>query len=135
MGIIHTAKRNIKDELFKKMRAEREFELGRQLTTAELNPIKSEAERQAKEMNLNQVCLCFQAYVKNEATNLWSKLGDPVYSITVNNLKSALYGGLKITRMSCFTSEAKGGQEIFMFVEKLCKSKLHRSHLVNMTHL
>jgi Rel homology DNA-binding domain len=123
MGIIHTAKRHIKGELLKKIRTEREFELNRPLTSAEGAQIEREADKQAKEMNLNQVCLCFQAFIKHEADNVWVKICDPVYSNVVNNLKSALYGGLRITRMSTYTSEAKGGQEIFMFVEKVCKSE------------
>lgn len=125
MGIIHTAKRNIEDVLVEKMSAEREFETRRPISANELTAIKNEAKKQAKDMNLNQACLCFQAYFKNEADNTWVKIGEPAFSNIVNNLKSALYGGLRITRMSTFTSEAKGGQEVFMFVEKLCKSELN----------
>lgn len=105
------------------MRAEREFEGNRALTDAELSAIERDAEKQSKEMNLNQVCLGFQAFIKNEAENKWFKLGDPVYSTVVNNMKSALTGELKIIRMSTRTSPASGGQEIFMFVEKVCKSE------------
>lgn len=126
MGIIHTAKRHIKEELCKKIRAEREFDENRQLSTAELTAIHRDAEKQAKEMNLNQVCLCFQAYVRHEADNSWVKICDPIYSKTVNNMKSALTGELRITRMSTYTSLVTGGQEVFMFVEKVCKSKSNK---------
>lgn len=122
MGIIHTAKRHIKDALYKKLRAEHEFSENRKLTTADLAAIQRDAEKQSKEMNLNQVCLCFQAYIRNEVDNMWIKICDPVYSNVVNNLKSALFGELRITRMSTYTSQASGGQEVFMFVEKVCKS-------------
>lgn len=123
MGIIHTAKRHIKAELSVKMRLEKEFELNRQLTLAEISAIEKEAGKQSKEMNLNQACLCFQAFIKNEVDNNWVRICDPIYSNVVNNLKSAPYGLLKISRMSTCNSPAKGGQEVFMFVEKVCKSK------------
>ena len=73
-------------------------------------------------MNLNQVCLCFQAYYRNEADNRWEKICEPVYSNTINNMKSALTGELRITRMSSMASLAAGGEEIYLFVEKVCKS-------------
>lgn len=123
LGIIHTAKKQIKAELFRKIRAEREFEKSDVLTQAELDTIKREIETQSKEMNLNQVCLCFQAFIRDDARNVWVKICDPVYSTVINNMKSALTGELRITRMSTFTSPASGGQEVFMFVEKVCKSK------------
>lgn len=123
MGIIHTAKRYIKDELCKKIRAETEFEENRQISVSESAAIQREAEKLSKEMNLNQVCLCFQAYIKNEVDHNWLKICEPVYSKIVNNMKSALTGELRITRMSTYTSQVSGGQEVFMFVEKVCKSK------------
>lgn len=123
MGIIHTAKKHIKTELSMKMRLEKEFELSRPVTLAEVAAIEKEAGKQAKDMNLNQACLCFQAFIKNEADNAWVRICDPVYSNVVNNLKSAPFGLLKIARMSTCNSPAKGGQEVFMFVEKVCKSE------------
>lgn len=123
MGIIHTAKRHIKEELYKKIRKELKFSQNRELTTAELTAIQRDAEKQSKVMNLNQVCLCFQAYIKNEIDNVWIKICEPVFSNVINNLKSALFGELRITRMSTYTSQASGGQEVFMFVEKVCKSE------------
>lgn len=112
------------EELFKKIRDEKSFEANRELTSPELTAIERDAEKLSKEMNLNQVCLCFQAFIKNEeANNCWVKICEPIYSNVVNNMKSALTGELRIVRMSTCTSPADGGQEIFMFVEKVCKSK------------
>lgn len=139
MGIIHTAKRHIKDELYNKICAELEFSENRKPTAAELATIQRNAEKQSKEMNLNQVCLCFQAYIRNEIDNMWIKICDPVYSNVVNNLKSALFGELRITRMSTYTSQASGGQEVFMFVEKVCKSEfeyfMRDNHFLTLTYL
>lgn len=123
MGIIHTAKKNIKEELFRKMRQERDFESKRPLTPNEITAIQREAEKQSKEMNLNQVCLCFKAFLKNEVENTMERICEPVYSSVINNMKSALTGELRITRMSKYTSPVTGGEEIFIFVEKVCKSE------------
>lgn len=73
MGIIHTAKKFIKDELYKKMRREKEFEEGRTLSDHESSLILRDAEKQSKEMNLNQVCLCFQAYMRDDMSSSWIK--------------------------------------------------------------
>lgn len=122
MGIIHTKKPKIKEELVRKITAEISFENG-SLSPGELSRIEETAERQSKEMNLNQVCLCFQAYIQNEMEGKWIKICEPVYSNVVNNMKSALVGELRISRMSSYISPASGNQEIFMFVEKVCKSE------------
>lgn len=106
----------------KKICAERLWEFGRELTNAEMTSISRDAEKQSKEMNLNQVCLCFQAFIRNEADNKWVKLCEPVFSNVINNMKSALTGELRITRMSTYASPIEGKQEVFMFVEKVCKS-------------
>lgn len=124
MGIIHTAKKNIKEELFRKMREELDIEVKRNLTPNEIAAFQRDAEKQSKEMNLNQVCLCFQAFVKNEVDNSMVKICEPIYSRVINNMKSALTGELRITRMSKDWSSVAGGEEIFMFVEKVCKSEL-----------
>lgn len=122
MGIIHTKKPKIKEELVRKITAERKFENG-SVSPGELARIEEKAESQSKEMNLNQVCLCFQAYIQNPMEDKWVKICEPVYSNVVNNMKSALVGELRISRMSSYVSPASGNQEIFMFVEKVCKSK------------
>jgi len=124
MGIIHTAKRNIKEELFEKIKAEREFEANRRLSVDEIAEIKRDAATYSKSMNLNEVCLCFRAYIRNDIDNTWIRICEPVYSNIIKNMKSALTGELRICRMSTMTSTVAGGQEVFMFVEKVCKSEL-----------
>ena len=122
MGIIHTKKPKIKDELIRKLSEEKLFEIG-SVSPSDLSKIEEKAENQSKEMNLNQVCLCFQAFIHNEMEGRWIKICESVYSNVINNMKSALVGELRICRMSSYTSPAAGKQEIFMFVEKVCKSK------------
>lgn len=108
---------HIEEELVKKWESEAKWNL----IQFDGEKIRRKASEQAKEMNLNQVCLCFQALARDER-GFWMRICDPVFSNTINNVKSALVGELKICRMSTFTSSCTGGQEVFLFVEKVCKS-------------
>uniref|UniRef100_A0A2M4AE14 Putative ipt domain of the transcription factor nfkappab n=1 Tax=Anopheles triannulatus TaxID=58253 RepID=A0A2M4AE14_9DIPT len=124
MGIIHTAKKFIGEELYKKLRKHRLTELNREPTQREEELMLKEANAMARTMNLNQVCLCFQAYRVELATGQWVPLCEPVYTNAINNMKSALTGELKICRLSATVGSADGGEEVFMFVEKVCKNNI-----------
>lgn len=85
MGIIHTAKKYIADELYRKLKAQ-EQSRGVELSYRQEMQLKEKAERESKSMNLNQVCLCFQAMVENpNGTGLYP-ICEPVYSRCINNL-------------------------------------------------
>lgn len=121
MGIIHTAKKYINEELIKKRILEKQVEYGRGLSTREESKIKLLADQEARTMNLNQVCLCFQAYrVEN---NKWIKLCE-TFSNPINNMKSALTGELKICRLSSAVSSAAGGEDLIILVEKVGKKNI-----------
>uniref|UniRef100_A0AAG5DBR2 RHD domain-containing protein n=1 Tax=Anopheles atroparvus TaxID=41427 RepID=A0AAG5DBR2_ANOAO len=124
MGIIHTAKKFIGEELYKKLRKHRQTRENREPTEREEKQMQDEAAQMARTMNLNQVCLCFQAFEVDPASNRWKPLGEPVYSNPINNMKSALTGELKICRLSTAVSSVDGGEEVFMFVEKVCKNNI-----------
>uniref|UniRef100_A0A182LVB2 RHD domain-containing protein n=2 Tax=Anopheles culicifacies TaxID=139723 RepID=A0A182LVB2_9DIPT len=124
MGIIHTAKKFIADELYKKLRKHRLCDLNREPTEREEQQMQKDAAAMARTMNLNQVCLCFQAYRVEPGTGRWVPLCEPVYSNPINNMKSALTGELKICRLSTTVSGVDGGEEVFMFVEKVCKNNI-----------
>lgn len=145
MGIIHTARKFIEDELFAKFLARMEFE---RTQAIDKDALKCWAKREATEMNLNQVCLCFEAFEQNG--NDWIRITDPIYSKPINNMsrysycpkvvkvsdksglknysislliaESALTGELKISRLSIGVGSPAGGEELFMFVEKVGKS-------------
>ncbi|XP_015123850.1 nuclear factor NF-kappa-B p100 subunit isoform X2 [Diachasma alloeum] len=129
MGIIHTAKKHIKDELMKKMKAEKLEEIRRKdptrksLSVREDTAIRMEAESAQKWMDLNSVALCFQAFVRNEHGVMEPK-SQPVYSNTINNLKSALTGELKICRIDKYASSCAGNEEVFLLVEKVGKKNI-----------
>jgi nuclear factor NF-kappa-B p105 subunit len=128
MGIIHTAKKNLIPELVKKKTHLKKEEIARlegkrrELTQKEEVEIKGLAEAESKSINLNVVCLRFDAFYKSNGVLL--PICPPVYSHTINNLKSALTGELKIVRMDHCTSPAKGGREIFMLVERVTKKNI-----------
>ncbi|XP_018365630.1 PREDICTED: nuclear factor NF-kappa-B p100 subunit isoform X2 [Trachymyrmex cornetzi] len=128
MGIIHTARRHIKDEIVRKLREEALEERKRSNINATLNlrddaQIKSDAEQYQKTINLNSVCLSFQGFIKDQH-NIMRPITVPVYSNPVNNLKSALTGELKICRIDKYTSSCEGGEEVFILVEKVSKKNI-----------
>ncbi|XP_035725078.1 nuclear factor NF-kappa-B p100 subunit-like isoform X2 [Vespa mandarinia] len=128
LGIIHTAKKHIKDELVRKLQFELLEERKRKNINATLSirdevQIKADADIKQKSINLNSVSLCFQAFIKG-SNNIMNPLTEPVYSNPINNLKSALTGELKICRIDKFTSSCEGGEEVFILVEKVGKKNI-----------
>jgi Rel homology dimerisation domain/Rel homology DNA-binding domain len=123
LGIIQAKKGSeMREVLTKKLKAEKEFEESRKLSEEEVSLIASQTDALTKKVNINQVCLGFTAFYLDEATGAWNKLCDTVYSNVINNQKNAKHGDLKICRISTVASEAKGGQEVFMFVSKVDKN-------------
>ncbi|BFF89450.1 nuclear factor NF-kappa-B p110 subunit [Drosophila madeirensis] len=124
MGIIHTAKKYIFDELFKKKQDRLVFEMKRrELSTKEVQKLHQETEREAKDMNLNQVRLCFEAY-KIEDNGNWVPIATPVFSNAINNRKSAQTGELRIVRLSKPTGSVLGNDELILLVEKVSKKNI-----------
>lgn len=145
MGIIHTAKKYIVDELMEKLIDRQNFLQNRPCTDLERAKLKFQAESEARTMNLNQVCLCFEAY--KLVGNMYEAICEPVLSAPINNMsriffiisyipfenvsnifvcgsaESALTGELKITRLSTTISDAAGNSDLFLFVEKVGKSE------------
>ncbi|XP_071645479.1 nuclear factor NF-kappa-B p110 subunit isoform X1 [Temnothorax longispinosus] len=128
MGIIHTARRHIKDEILRKLREEVLEERKRSNINATLSlrddaQIRADVEQYQKVINLNSVALCFQGFIK-DVHNIMRPITAPVYSNPINNLKSALTGELKICRIDKFTSSCEGGEEVFILVEKVSKKNI-----------
>ncbi|XP_076162252.1 nuclear factor NF-kappa-B family member relish isoform X2 [Ptiloglossa arizonensis] len=128
MGIIHTAKKHVRDELIRKMRMEaletkKWDNINATLNVREEAQIKADAEYFQKCVNLNSVALCFRAFILDEH-DIMRPITEPVYSHTINNLKSALTGELKICRIDKYTSSVEGGEEVFILVEKVGKKNI-----------
>ncbi|GAB0099885.1 Nuclear factor NF-kappa-B p110 subunit [Sergentomyia squamirostris] len=123
MGIIHTAKKNIAEELFRKLKTVQEAKQGDTLSYRDEEKLRKIASQEEKNMNLNQVCLHFQCFVRDSSGHL-VELCKPILSTAINNMKSALTGELKIARMSCAAGSAEGGDDLFLFVEKVNKKNI-----------
>lgn len=89
MGIIHTAKRYIANELFDKLVAQTEFKCARELRSDEKDALLSKATKEAPDMNLNQVSLCFEAFKR--INGAWSCLCSPVFSNPINNMSKSIH--------------------------------------------
>nr|CAH7720625.1 unnamed protein product [Callosobruchus chinensis] len=128
MGIIHTAKKNIVGELVKKKsklwKETIAYNEGKErpLNSEEEKEIERLAIAESTSINLNTVCLRFDAFVKRNG--ILFPICDPIYSQGINNLKSAETGDLKIVRLDKIVSPAKGGEEVFIFVERVKKNNI-----------
>ncbi|KAJ8667558.1 hypothetical protein QAD02_009221 [Eretmocerus hayati] len=129
MGIIHTAKKHIRDEILRKRKIEilEDKKANRvrnpRLSVPEEVQMNSEAEKAQKWMNLNVVALCFQGFSYGD-NNILYPITDKVYSRPINNLKSALTGELKITRIDKLSSPVEGNEEVWILVEKVGKKNI-----------
>ncbi|XP_011495644.1 PREDICTED: nuclear factor NF-kappa-B p110 subunit [Ceratosolen solmsi marchali] len=129
MGIIHTAKKHVRDEIVRRKRIEllgekEKVQFGNAtISTREDIQIKLEAERIQMRMNLNTVALCFQGFFYGE-NNVLHPFTEKVYSHPINNLKSALTGDLKICRIDKQSCSCEGNEEVFLLVEKVGKKNI-----------
>lgn len=138
MGIIHTPKKIIKDELYRKFMTHNCYQ------NMDETKLRNFIKNESSAMNLNQVCLCFEAYER--CGDNFEAICQPVYSLPINNMskfdmfktkyiklcmriyifitpaESALTGELKINRLSAISGDPAGNEEVFMFVEKVGKS-------------
>jgi hypothetical protein len=51
--------------------------------------VRTEAEAEAKRMNLNSVCLCFEAFVRENG--VLKPICEPVYSKPINNMSEFFF--------------------------------------------
>ncbi|KPJ18966.1 Nuclear factor NF-kappa-B p110 subunit [Papilio machaon] len=116
MGIIHTAKKDVANLLYKK------YESKGKNTQDESssNMLRLHCENIAKNINLNIVRLKFSAHDYNTDEEICS----PVYSEPIHNMKSAATNDLKIRRMSRCIGRPKGGDDVILLVEKVNKKNI-----------
>lgn len=94
MGIIHTAKKYIVDELHEKLmeRHQMVHDRDRELTELEHERLRLRAKDESSQMNLNQVCLCFEAFrlvPQPDGGQRFEPLCEPVYSRSINNMSKS----------------------------------------------
>ncbi|CAH2105464.1 unnamed protein product [Euphydryas editha] len=114
MGIIHTAKKDVPAMLYKKYASEEPN------TPYNENKLRVQCENEAKKINLNIVRLKFSAH--DLLTD--KEICPPVFSEPIHNLKSAATNDLKICRISRCYGRPKGGDDVFIFVEKVNKKNI-----------
>ncbi|XP_072939833.1 uncharacterized protein Rel [Epargyreus clarus] len=112
MGIIHTAKKDVATLLFKKYTA--------QGVTMDDKDLRLHCENITRNINLNIVRLKFSAH--DLATD--AEICPPVFSEPIHNMKSAATNDLKICRISRISGGPRGGDDVFVLVEKVNKKNI-----------
>ncbi|XP_064071534.1 nuclear factor NF-kappa-B p110 subunit isoform X1 [Vanessa tameamea] len=115
MGIIHTAKKDVPAMLYKKYASEATPD-----TPYNENKLRVLCENEAKNINLNIVRLKFSAH--DLLTD--KEICPPVFSEPIHNMKSAATNDLKICRISRCYGRPEGGDDVFIFVEKVNKKNI-----------
>ncbi|KAK3915149.1 Nuclear factor NF-kappa-B p110 subunit [Frankliniella fusca] len=134
LGIVHMAKKNLTKELMRKKEIifmERFKKDAPQIEEARLKrafkeylpELEKEAKKEAETMDANKLRLYFEAFVRGPHGEI-NYLCKGVFSDTIQNMKSAETGGLKICRIDKCAGSCTGGDEIFILVEKVCKKNV-----------
>ena len=135
LGIIHTSRRYIDETIFNRIKkvfleqkGAREGNPYPSLTDANEMELKSDAAKFGKDITdpahnkLNTVVLGFEAF-KVEA-GIYYPLCNMAFTNSINNLKNPSTGDLKICRISAFAGSVAGGDEIFIFIERVKKGDI-----------
>jgi len=132
LGIIHTSRKYIDETLFNRIKKVFLEQKGAQmnsnnpqLTDAEELQLKSDAASMGKKVTdkLNTVVLGFEAFRVDHG--IYRPLCSMAFSNPINNLKNPSTGELKICRISAFAGSVNGGDEIFIFIERVKKGDIH----------
>eukprot|EP00092_Neocalanus_flemingeri_P044045 GFUD01048705.1.p1 GENE.GFUD01048705.1~~GFUD01048705.1.p1 ORF type:complete len:778 (-),score=189.68 GFUD01048705.1:74-2407(-) len=132
LGIIHTSRKYIDETLFNRIKKVFLEQKGAQvnipnpqLTDAEELQLKSDAAAMGKKVTdkLNTVVLGFEAFRVDQG--IYRPLCSMAFSNPINNLKNPSTGELKICRISAFAGSVNGGEEIFIFIERVKKGDIH----------
>ena len=94
------------------------------LTKVEEINLKEDAKRMSREMTnkMNNVILGFEVFTV--VGGVYYPLCDMVFSQAIKNLKNPTTGDLKITRMSTGSGSVLGGDEVFIFTERVIKGNI-----------
>jgi nuclear factor NF-kappa-B p105 subunit len=84
MGIIHTVQKHSAEELLRKKIDEYEYGMSVKASEDVVRQFRTEANKEAKSINLNQVALCFKAYSTDDGGR--REICPPVFSTPINNM-------------------------------------------------
>lgn len=95
-----------------------------EITKGEEITLKDSAKKMAKEMpeKMNTVLLGFQPFY--HVNGIYYPLCDITFSQPIRNLKNPTTGDLRITRMSVGAGSVQGGDEVFIFTERVIKGNI-----------
>lgn len=124
MYVVRIKQKRIKQVLFQKLCHEKTEELGRQLQVEEESEINEEAEDQSKAIDLNRVCLCFQAFIKDDVESKLVSICEPVYSNVITSMiKRNHKRELKIISMEPKRGTTNGGTAVIILVKPIDDGK------------
>ena len=131
LGIIHTSRRFIDETIFNRIqkvfleqKGAKDTNPSPWLTDAEELMLKQDAAKMGKEITdkLNTVVLGFEAF--RVEGGIYYPLCSMAFTNPINNLKNPSTGDLKICRISAFSGIVTGGDEIFIFIERVKKGDI-----------
>lgn len=112
ISVVHEKKSKIEENIFQKLETAKMNKKGQELSADEFSLLKLEAEEQARDIDLNKACLCFEAFVENEIDKTLVQICEPVYSNTIRNtFKRAFKEDLVIKHMTPCQDSAMGGSK------------------------
>lgn len=136
LGIVHMSKKDLKKELLRKKEIMLMEELKRdddlsclgdemlkRVLKEKMPQLEKEAKIEAGKIDPNKVKLCFQAFCRGPLGQVFH-VCEEIFSDTIQNMKSAETGELKICRMDRVAGCCSGKDEIFILVEKVCKKNI-----------
>jgi len=131
LGIIHTGRKYIDDVLYdriKKVFIEKRGAMNNNpsppLSDADIIKLKKDAHEMGGKIvdKLNTVVLGFEAFRVDNG--VYRPICPMAFSQPINNLKNPSTGDLKICRISAFAGSVSGGEEVFIFIERVKKGDI-----------
>lgn len=136
LGIQHATRRNVITMLEKKLIEKIKFEsmikedpintgdLNWELTHEMKQQVRKQAEIQAKDIQLNVIRLCFQAYLMDH-NGKFTHVLPPVCSDPIYDAKAPGASTLKICRMDKHAGCCMGGDEVFLLCDRVQKDDIN----------
>ncbi|XP_062573284.1 nuclear factor NF-kappa-B p105 subunit-like [Saccostrea cucullata] len=118
----------IEYRILESMKLDKQVKLGNlnaqtDLSDDEKSQASSQASQLAKDMQLNVVKLCFQAYLRDESGKNFHLL-PPVLSTAIYDSKAPGANALKICRMDKYGGCCTGNEEVFLLCERVQKDDI-----------
>ncbi|XP_022237843.1 nuclear factor NF-kappa-B p105 subunit-like [Limulus polyphemus] len=126
LWILLIGKKEVPDILYqRKVESQLRLSGSTDLTDAEKVKLHEEAEQEAKDMDLNRVRICFEAFSKNPTvSDISYPICQPKFSNNIANQKCPDVGELKIVRISKCSGVCTGNEEVFLLCEKVNKKDI-----------